>query len=118
MRVPLGAAHLPADRIGAAREHASAAARRRAVRRGGAALAAGHRGRRPLPPRPIAGGARGATGAHVAARGARVLLADDNADMRDYVRRLLGAALGRSSAVADGDGGAGRRPRASRPTWS
>src|SRR5262249_19077180 len=31
----------------------------------------------------------GSAGAAVATRGARILLADDNADMREYVRRLL-----------------------------
>jgi len=37
-----------------------------------------------------------------AAAGARILLADDNADMRDYVRRLLEAEGHRVEAVADG----------------
>ena len=47
----------------------------------------------------------------------RILLADDNADMRDYVRRLLRAALCEVEAVGDGEAGAGRGSATDRPTW-
>ena len=45
-RIPRGTAHLPAERIGAARDAGVDGGGRRAVRRGGAALAAGRGGRR------------------------------------------------------------------------
>ena len=43
----------------------------------------------------------------------RVLLADDNADMRDYVRRLLADQHYAVEAVADGEAALGRDPRGS-----
>ena len=49
-----------------------------------------------------------------ASRAARVLLADDNADMRDYVARLLGAALRRRGRRRR-RGGAGGGPRRQPP---
>ena len=69
------------------RTHAAPTQRRRGLRRGGAALAAGRRvvGRR------AGGGRRGAAERRDARprRGARVLVADDNADLREYLARLL-----------------------------
>ncbi|MGA9866603.1 MAG: ATP-binding protein [Acetobacteraceae bacterium] len=86
VRVPFGTAHLPADRIGAARPASSA----------GTAQAFAAEALRWLP------GAepRGADSMDAPPR-PRILLADDNADMRDYVRRLLGAQYD-VEAVSDG----------------
>ena len=47
----------------------------------------------------------------------RVLVVDDNADMRDYVRRLLAGRLPGRAGARDG-AAALRRPRDARPTWS
>jgi PAS domain S-box-containing protein len=107
--IPLGKDHLPAERIGAARYLALAA------RRGEAYV---EEALRWLPKKDMAIGRRGdgATGpaehheieATVPPRlpaatspPPRVLLADDNADMREYVRRLLGGQY-EVEAVADG----------------
>ncbi len=87
-RIPTGQEHLPGHRIGAGRTHASTAtgaipyveeALRWVPREDGA------------PPAEVPGGSPPVrtTGAKAAIIGARVLLADDNADMRDYVARLL-----------------------------
>ena len=91
--VPLGRDHLPAERIGGERTLASTA------------LGAGpfvEEALRWLPDTSPAGspGSTGAAPAPGRARG-RVVLADDNADMRDYVRRLLSADY-QVTAVADG----------------
>ena len=96
--IPIGTAHLPADRIGE-RAHAGLdGAGGRPLRRGGAALAPGCG----IAPAALAGQALDWAGRSQAAPaavslcqesarpGARILWADDNADMRDYVRRLLG----------------------------
>jgi PAS domain S-box-containing protein len=82
--VPLGCAHLPADHIGTAQPGATQAAGAQpyvveALRwlpdAGDAAFAAGAKD----PPSAAPGGQEAA----------RILVADDNADMRDYVARLL-----------------------------
>jgi PAS domain S-box-containing protein len=104
VRVPFGTAHLPPERVEAAASAASTATRAQAfvdealrwlpaedasasldevirdVERGGLAPA-------------VAGAPR---------RGGRVLLADDNADLRDYVSRLLEGRGYTVEAVADG----------------
>ena len=80
MSLPIGAAHLPADRIGAGSDADVDGDRRDAVRRGGAAVAAADRAS-DRAAAPAAGADRRLA--------ARVLVADDNADMRDYVARLL-----------------------------
>jgi PAS domain S-box-containing protein len=86
--IPLGTAHLPADRIGAPRKLASTASRSDAYL---------DEAERWMPAEEIAPAPSPArTGS-----AARILLADDNADMRDYVRRLL-AATYEVEAVADG----------------
>jgi signal transduction histidine kinase/two-component SAPR family response regulator len=86
--IPTGSAHLPADRIGGARLLAATDIRaeafvEEALRWLDAEIGAGSTGETPTAdPAPSAAG--------MAAGGRSVvLLADDNADMRDYVRRLL-----------------------------
>ncbi|HEU4787206.1 MAG TPA: ATP-binding protein, partial [Gemmatimonadaceae bacterium] len=91
VRVPLGSAHLPVDRVGTARHRSAAgpgvlpyveeALRWLPGEEAEATRADQSRGDKP---EPIAA-------ADEATWGARVLLADDNADMRDYVARLLRA---------------------------
>jgi PAS domain S-box-containing protein len=104
--IPLGKAHLPAERIGAARSLAPTALRGEAyveeALRWLPSEEVGTRGqgdretRRetenllvPLSPPPLVSPSR-------------ILLADDNADMREYVRRLLGGQY-EVEAVADGE---------------
>jgi signal transduction histidine kinase len=84
VRIPRGAAHLPADRVRAASDGGSSAARAGAyVEEALSWLPAGQA---------------------VEARrtGQRVLLADDNADLREYARRLLAEHYD-VEAVADGE---------------
>ncbi len=88
--IPLGSGHLPADRIGAARTLSSTA------------LGADpflDEALRWLPGEAFATAPRTAPGGGPRPR---VLLADDNADMRDYVRRLLATDYD-VDAVADGE---------------
>lgn len=91
--IPVGSAHLPADRLGSARTLVSTGLRREAFvqetlkwlpvngneRKNFAALESDHDAARP-----------------------RILLADDNGDMRDYVRRLLETRY-EVEAVGDGE---------------
>ena len=79
VRLPFGTAHLPADRIHAGRTIASTAI---------GAHPFIEEARRWIEP---AAGAEASVTIEPATAGARVLVADDNADMRDYLRRLLGA---------------------------
>jgi PAS domain S-box-containing protein len=90
VRVPKGKQHLPAERIGGKRELAP-------TRTGAQAFL--EEALRSLPDDANAR-AEPAAAAESAGR-ARVLLADDNADMRDYVRRLLEQQF---QVVAVGDG--------------
>ena len=85
--MPLGTAHLPADQIGPAGERRSA---QRGARRTSRKRCGGFRRPRTPSDSRRAGGrdALPASGVDVG----RVLLADDNADMRDYARRLLASA--------------------------
>jgi len=82
VRLPLGKAHLPAERIEAARRLASTGVR---------ADAFVQEALRWLPNEPVkpasTGGATSERATPTTRR--RILLADDNADLRDYVRRLL-----------------------------
>ena len=113
------AAHLPADRV-ERRGRRSRRARRRAPRPMSRRRCAGCRTRA----RPGAGRARGERcGCPLPAPppASACCVADDNADMRDYVRRLLGAEGYDVEAVADGEAAlaAARRRRArprARPT--
>jgi signal transduction histidine kinase/DNA-binding response OmpR family regulator len=109
--LPLGRAHLPADRIGATRSAASSGLRGEAFveealrwlpgESEGGKIAIATQSIAPEPAHRAAG------------ERFRVLLADDNADMRDYVRRLL-AERYEVEAVADGqaalDAARRRRP--------
>ncbi|RYH11478.1 MAG: response regulator, partial [Alphaproteobacteria bacterium] len=92
--LPFGTAHLPADRIGRPRSGSSTAT---------GALAFLEELHRWLP------STTGHIGAPATGRDAknrpRILVADDNADMRDYLVRLLTAAGWSAHAVADGDAG-------------
>jgi signal transduction histidine kinase len=98
LELPFGAAHLPAERLRVPREQPSTAtgagvyvaeALRWSVEEAPRAEA-----RAPAPVAPVPTPALHVTRA-------RVLLADDNADMRDYVRRVLSANF-EVEAVADG----------------
>ena len=108
-RSPTGSTHLPADRVGATRRTPprpwwpTTTSRRRC---------AGCRRswRSPIRPRPSGSPEALPRLSRRASPESRILVADDNADMRDYVRRLLGARY-EVEAVADGGGGARGRPR-------
>ncbi len=117
--IPLGVAHLPASRVGAPGAAAAPAA--------GGGRAFVEEALRWLPAAPAPAGApeaadapeggvtapaaAAASGDDGAAR-PRVLLADDNADMRDYVRRLL---AGRYEVEAVADGAAALAAALARP---
>jgi len=96
VRIPLGHSHLPAERVSDERERLSV---------GPSATPFVEEALRWLPTREESAGD---TGSDEAARGAaadsrgRILIADDNADMRDYVTRLLRARGWHIHAVADG----------------
>ena len=99
VRIPTGTAHLPPDRVGPARAPGAAGAGAtpyvaEALR--WLSLDEREDGDRPPPP------AREEGSAGAARRGARILLADDNADMRDYVARLLVEQRYRVEAVPNG----------------
>jgi signal transduction histidine kinase len=110
IRLPLGAAHLPPERVKAPRALASAAT---------SALAYVQEALRWIPEGPNAPThltALDTAPLAVAGRGAtveaRILVADDNADMRAYLAQLLGA-IYRVEVVADGEAAlaAARRER-------
>jgi PAS domain S-box-containing protein len=96
--IPTGSAHLPADRIGAPRTLASTAL--------GAAPYVEEAMRwlpsaeRDAAPELLAEAEKSA--APISTTGARIVVADDNADMREYLRRLLGRYWA-VEAVADGE---------------
>ncbi|HET6977724.1 MAG TPA: ATP-binding protein [Pyrinomonadaceae bacterium] len=104
VRIPTGAAHVPADRLGGERRSSSIGQQREAWVD------------EVLKWLPNADGANGADEFHPAPAQisttltdqprARILLADDNADMRDYVRRLLVPNYD-VVAVADGESALG-----------
>jgi signal transduction histidine kinase/FixJ family two-component response regulator len=89
--IPRGTAHLPSDRIGAARSQASTALPGQAyVEEAIRWICPGPEETNAVQNEPEAAACR-----------PRILLADDNADMRDYVRRLLGQNY---DVIAVGDG--------------
>jgi PAS domain S-box-containing protein len=97
--IPLGAAHLPADHIGAARSLASTAVGATAYVEEALRWLPADDEVLPSEPEP----ARAAAGAKPEERrDARVLVADDNADMRDYLHRLLAGAGYQVEPVSDG----------------
>ena len=83
LKLPLGTAHLPARRLGAPRSSGSTALRAAAyVEEALHWLPDSERSRDEA--------ADTEESAELSSRGARILFADDNADMRAYVRRVLG----------------------------
>ena len=105
--VPTGAAHLPAARVGASRELTSTSAPTDAyVDEALGWLAEGH----------DTLDLESTTAPMFGDKAARILLADDNADMRTYVRRLLSQHW-EVEAVSDGVA-ALARARESGPIWS
>jgi signal transduction histidine kinase len=94
VRIPLGRAHLPPERVG----HRA----RPAEKQLGAAVPFVEEALRWLPD----SGALAVENTGPGSSDARVLIADDNADMRDYLVRLLGARF-RVQAVSRGDAALG-----------
>ena len=99
VRIPFGTAHLPPDRIGAQRALASTALKADAY----VEEALQWLPRDTAPARPIDVSSSRAPGQHPTKRtvSGRILLADDNADMREYVHRLLNERY-EVETVADG----------------
>ncbi len=89
--IPLGTAHLPADRIGAAPALSSTAIGAEAYLQEALRWLPGDNGTLPGSGAAATGVLPGAQPAEGRAGAGRVLVADDNADMREYVRGLLGA---------------------------
>ena len=100
--LPFGSAHLPSERIGAPRTSMSTAT--------GAAPYVDEAARWLPSDAVLAEEPPSLPPLTAAERGARVLLADDNADMRDYVARLLSPAL-EGRRRRERRGGATRGPR-------
>lgn len=97
--LPFGTAHLPAEQISAGNAAASSSVRAQAyLDEAMGWLAGGDPGDRPDP---SSSEDLGFAAPAVAGRRQRILLADDNSDMRQYVRRLL-APLYDVEAVEDG----------------
>jgi signal transduction histidine kinase/FixJ family two-component response regulator len=90
--IPLGSAHLPADRIGVARKSPSTVIGAEAFVEEALRWLPNENRQHPIP---------SASSAMVQADRPRILLAEDNADMRDYLERLLGGAY-RIHSFADG----------------
>jgi PAS domain S-box-containing protein len=103
VRLPLGTAHLPRDRIKAARSQTSAAVGAQAFVQEALRWSRSGSGETHLRPPILADSQTPPSDQRFAATaGARVLLADDNADMRAYVHDLL-SQLYVVEAVADGE---------------
>ena len=99
--IPFGVGHLPADRIGRGRAMATANVRPQAyVEEALGWFSDG--GTAPGPAPPSASDKLGDVSAIAGTEGQLVLVADDNADMRNYVERLLRAGGYRVEAVTDG----------------
>jgi len=100
--LPLGTAHLPAQRIGTERTRASASPRIQAYVAEALGWLQDQAGSAPELPDASATEDLGTMGTVAGAESQLVLLADDNADMRNYVQRLLRTAGFRVVAVVDG----------------
>jgi PAS domain S-box-containing protein len=101
--LPLGALHLPAERIGTPATRSSSAIGATAYVEEALRWLPSEDDVLPSPPNPL----RSASGAEAGAgrqdgRPGRVVVADDNADMREYLRRLLSDAGYQVEAVPDG----------------
>jgi len=100
VRIPYGREHLPAERIGASTSLPSTAVTSQAYVQEALRWLPGTEGTRVVRPEPFVQSAL-ADQRFAATHGARVVLADDNADMRAYVAGLLGSMY---SIEAVGDG--------------
>jgi PAS domain S-box-containing protein len=101
--IPFGTGHLPADRIGRPRTAATTNVRAQAyIDEALGWLSDGAADSAELAP-PSASEDVSGVSTIAGAEGRLVLLADDNADMRNYVRRLLRTAGFRVEAVTDGE---------------
>jgi signal transduction histidine kinase/CheY-like chemotaxis protein len=85
----MGKAHLPSERLGGERKLSSTALTAESFVE--EALRWLPNTPDPTPEEDLTSASDWSNGSNVAAQGGRILLADDNADMRDYVRRLLSA---------------------------
>lgn len=92
--VPRGSSHLPEDRVGAARRRKMNAAQAASFVDEAARWLPEESGEKTPPPIAV-------SNEKIAPSQPRILLADDNADMRDYIRRLLSGSY-EVEAVADG----------------
>jgi PAS domain S-box-containing protein len=100
--IPCGVGHLPADRIGRGRAMATANVRPQAYVEEALGWFSDGGTAAPGPPPPSASDELGDVSAIAGTEGQLVLVADDNADMRNYVERLLRAGGFRVEAVTDG----------------
>src|SRR6266404_1360204 len=100
--IPFGVGHLPADRIGRGRAMATANVRPLAYVEEALGWFSDGGTAAPEPPPPPASDELGDVSAIAGTEGQLVLVADDNADMRNYVERLLRAGGFRVEAVTDG----------------
>ncbi len=98
VRIPFGAVHLPAEQVYGARSPPSAGTRPTAYAEEAMRWLHGEPGGEEVPPR-----GDGETSLAPAGGQARILLADDNADMRDYLARLLTTAGWEVEAAVDGE---------------
>ena len=114
--LPLGFAHLPADRVRGPRDLASTAIAAQAfVQEALRWLPDANGDGRSAQPQLIAGDERPQTDRRFAATfGARIVLADDNADMRGYLRELLAPYY----AVTSAADGATPSTVAEKPPWA
>ena len=100
VEIPFGSEHLPADKVKAARDATSPTSRAEAfVKEALRWLSDGDGSGASMG---LADVVRNAVGAGATSRAERVLLADDNADMREYITRLLGERY-RVVAVSNGE---------------
>jgi signal transduction histidine kinase/DNA-binding response OmpR family regulator len=101
VRLPLGTAHIPAERIKVARSLAASTVANAYLQEALRWLPDGEAGLAPASVASTASHAVNRDARFASTHGARVLLADDNADMRNYVRQLL-SSMYQVEIVADG----------------